>query len=101
MENDPTVKGSVNKIYVGTETRDLYRLARSEQDPSWNVSTYVVESELAKRLSETTQKSVSKTKNFPLGEGYQNPIVQYEKMAEEIQAQKEEAKKMLPELKRR
>ena len=101
LENDPTVKGSENKVFVGTETRDMYGLARTEQSPSWNVSTYVVERELMTGLSEITQKSMSKTKKYPMKGPYQSPIEQFTVFAEEMKAQKEETKIMLPDLKRK
>jgi hypothetical protein len=91
----------VNKVFVGTETRDLYGLARTEDAAAWNVSTYVDERELVTQLSEATQHSLSKTKKFPLKANYSSPLELYQKRAEELEAQKEEAKKMLPELKRR
>lgn len=69
LENDPTVTGSVNKIYIGTETRDLYGMARDEISPSWTVSTYVDQRQIANQLSQLTQKSVQKTKKYPLSSG--------------------------------
>lgn len=107
LENDPTVSGSVNKIYVGTETRDLYGMTRNENTPSWNVSTYVDEFTLAQQLSQLTQKSIQKTKKYPLNDGmfiwqdYKNPIQNYNDLAEELQLEKVEVKKKLEELKQK